>query len=79
MEIHLTPEKEALLRQVAARTGQDAAQVVQDAVDRLLDHDTWFIQEVEKGLSQAAKGDLIEHDEVVSRIEKRLKDKQSHS
>lgn len=79
MEIHLTPEKEALLRQVAARTGQDAAQVVQDAVDRLLDHDSWFIQEVEKGLSQAAKGDLIEHDEVVSRIEKRLKDKQSHS
>lgn len=79
MEIHLTPEKEALLRQVAARNGQDAAQVVQEAVDRLLDHDTWFIQEVEKGLSQAAKGDLIEHDEVVARVEKRLKDKQSHS
>jgi predicted transcriptional regulator len=79
MEIHLTPEKEALLRQVAARTGQDAVQVVQEAVDRLLDHDTWFVQEVEKGLSQAAKGDLIEHDEVVARIEKRLKDKQPRS
>jgi len=79
MEIHLTPEKEALLRQVAARTGQDAAQVVQEAVDRLLDHDTWFIREVEKGQMQAAKGDLIEHDEVVERIEKRLKDKKSHS
>jgi len=79
MEIHLTPEKEALLRQVAARTGQDAVQVVQEAVDRLLDHDTWFVQEVEKGLSQAAKGNLIEHDEVVARIEKRLKDKQPRS
>jgi predicted transcriptional regulator len=77
MEIHLTPEKEALLRQVAARNGQDAAQVIQEAVDRLLDHDTWFVQEVEKGQSQAAKGDLIEHDEVVTRMEKRLKDKQS--
>ncbi|HEX3090995.1 MAG TPA: hypothetical protein VHW72_00150 [Candidatus Angelobacter sp.] len=79
MEIHLTPEKEALLRQVAARTGQDAAQVVQEAVDRLLDHDTWFIREVEKGQMQAAKGDLIEHDEVVARIEKRLKDEKSRS
>ena len=79
MEIHLTPKKEALLRQVAARNGQDAAQVVQEAVDRLLDHDTWFIQEVEKGQSQAAKGGLIEHDEVVARIEKRLKDKQHRS
>jgi predicted transcriptional regulator len=77
MEIHVTPEKEALLRQVAARTGQDAAQVIQEAVDRLLDHDKWFVQEVEKGQLQAAKGDLIEHDEVVTRIEKRLKDKQS--
>jgi len=79
MEIHLTPEKEALLRQVAARTGQDAAQVVQEAVDRLLDHDTWFIREVEKGQMQAAKGDLIEHDEVVARLEKRLKEKQHRS
>jgi predicted transcriptional regulator len=79
MEIHLTPEKEALLRQVAARTGQDAAQVVQEAVDRLLDHDTWFIREVEKGQMQAAKGDLIEHDEVVARIEGRLQEKKSRS
>ena len=79
MEIHLTPEKEALLRQVAARNGQDAAQVIQEAVDRLLDHDTWFVQEVEKGQSQAAREDLIEHDEVVARMEKRLKEKQHHS
>ncbi|HEY2116044.1 MAG TPA: hypothetical protein VGJ51_13190 [Candidatus Angelobacter sp.] len=79
MEIHLTPEKEALLRQVAARTGQDAAQVVQEAVDRLLDHDTWFVREVEKGQLQAAQGDLIEHDEVVARIERRLKDKKPRS
>lgn len=76
MEIHLTPEKEARLRQVAARNGQDTVQVIQEAVDRLLDHDTWFVQEVEKGQFQAAEGDLVEHDEVVARIEKRLQKKQ---
>ena len=79
MQIQLTPEKEALLRQVAARTGQDASQVVQEAVDRLLDHDTWFIREVEKGQMQAAEGDLIAHDEVVARIERRMKEKKSRS
>jgi predicted transcriptional regulator len=79
MEIHLTPEKEALLRQVAARTGRDAAQVVQEAVDRLLDHDTWFIREVEKGQMQAAKGDLIAHDEVIARVERRLQEKKPRS
>ena len=79
MEIHLTPEKEALLRQLAARTGQDTAQVLQEAVDRLLDHDAWFSKEVEKGQLQAAEGKLIDHDEVVARIEKRLQERQSRS
>ncbi|HEY2391249.1 MAG TPA: hypothetical protein VGK22_08740 [Candidatus Angelobacter sp.] len=79
MEIHLTPEKEALLRQLADRTGQDTAQVIQEAVDRLLDHDTWFNSEVEKGQLQAAEGKLIEHDELVARIEKRIQERQSRS
>jgi predicted transcriptional regulator len=79
MEIHLTPEKEALLRQFAARTGQDTAEVIREAVDRLLEHDSWFRQEVEKGQAQAARGELIDHDEVVKRIEKRLQEKQSRS
>ena len=63
----------------AARTGQDTAQVIQEAVDRLLDHDAWFAQEVEKGQSQVAKGELIDHDELVARIEKRLREKQPRS
>jgi predicted transcriptional regulator len=79
MEINLTPEQEALLRQVAARTGQNTAQVIQEAVDRLLDHDTWFIREVEQGQLQAAEGNLIEHDDVVARIQERLQKKQSPS
>ena len=70
MEIHLTPEKEALLRELAARTGQDTAQVIQDAVDRLLDHDSWFREEVQKGQAEAARGNLISHEEVGKRIEK---------
>jgi predicted transcriptional regulator len=79
MEIHLTPEKEAQLLQLAARTGKDTTQVIQEAVDRLLDHEAWFVQEVEKGQLQAAKGEVIDHDELVARIEKRLQEKQSRS
>jgi len=75
MEVNLSPEKEALLHQLAARTGRDTAQLVQEAVDRLLDYDSWFIKQVERGLAQAERGELIEHDEVVRRIEKRLRKK----
>jgi predicted transcriptional regulator len=79
MEIHLTPEKEAQLRELAARTGQDTAQMVQEALDRLLDHDLWFREEVRKGQAAAARGDLISHEEVGRRIEQFLQEKQSRS
>ena len=79
MEIHLTPEREARLNQLAARSGRNTAELVQEAVDRLLDYESWFIQEVEKGLAQSTRGELIEHEEVVARIEKRLKEKQPRS
>ena len=43
------------------------------------DYERWFIQEVEKGLAAAHKGELLEHDEVVARIEKYLQVKISKS
>jgi predicted transcriptional regulator len=79
MEIHLTPEKEARVRELAARTGQETAQVIEEAVDRLLDYDSWFIREVEKGQVEAARGNLISHEEVGRRIEKLIKETKSRS
>lgn len=37
MEVHLPAEKEERLRRFATRAGKDAAQVVEEAVDRLLE------------------------------------------
>ena len=76
MEVHLTPEKQALLQQLATRTGKNTVDLVQEAVDRLLDYDAWFVQEVEKGLGQAARGELIDHEDLVARIEKRIQTRQ---
>jgi predicted transcriptional regulator len=69
MEIHLPPDKEARLRQLAIRTGRDAAQVVEEAVDQMLDYEQHFIAAVEEGRASACRGDLLEHDEVVERTE----------
>ena len=73
MEVHLTPEKQHQIQQFASRTGRDAAQVVEEAVDRLLEYDTRFIAAVEKGRESARRGELIEHDELVERIERMLR------
>ena len=72
MEVHLSPEKEARLQELASRTGRDAAQVVQVAVDRILEYEESFLAAVEKGRASARRGDLLEHDEVVQRIEQIL-------
>lgn len=70
VEVRLSPEKEAQLKSVASRTGRPAAQLVEEAVDRMLEYDARFIEAVEVGRAAAHRGDLVEHDEVVSRIER---------
>ena len=73
MEVHFSPEKEARLQQVASRCGKEAAQVVEEAVDRMLEYETRFVEAVEEGRASARRGDLLEHDQVVERIEQMLR------
>lgn len=72
MEVRFSPDKEARLRDFATRTGKDAAQIVEEAVDRMLEYDACFIEAVKEGRAAARRGDLLEHDVVVERVEKLL-------
>jgi predicted transcriptional regulator len=76
MELKLTPELQAKLDEIAAQQGRDAQSLVQDAVQRLVDYDQWFVREVEKGLAQIERGEVLEHEEVGARLEKLLSEKQ---
>jgi predicted transcriptional regulator len=58
MEVNLSPEKEARLRHFAIRTGRDTTQLVEEAVDRMLEYDARFIEAVEEGRAAARGGDL---------------------
>jgi predicted transcriptional regulator len=69
MEVRFAPEKEERLHRLAAQQGRGAEELVQEAVDRMLEYETWFIAEVEKGLAQVDRGEVLDHDEVVRRIE----------
>ena len=70
MEVNFTPEQQNRLHQVATRTGKDPRQVVEEGIDRMLDYDEHFMAAVEQGRASARRGDLLEHDEVVERIER---------
>lgn len=77
MEVKLTPELEAKLDSIAAKQGRDAQSLVQEAVEPLVGYDEWFVREVEKGLAQIERSEVLEHEEVGVRLEKLLNEKQS--
>ena len=72
MEIHLSADKESRLLQFANRAGKHPEQVVEEAVDNLLEHETHYVEAVEKGRRSVLRGDLLENDEVVERIARQL-------
>ncbi len=79
MEVHLTPDVEAKLARLAAEQGRNAEALAQEVIEHFVDYDTWFIREVEKGLEQIDRGELLTHEAVGARLEKRIASKQSPS
>lgn len=72
MEVQFSPETETRLEEAASRSGKSASQLVKEAVDRMLDCERHFAEAVEKGQASARNGDLLDHEEVVNRIEQLL-------
>jgi predicted transcriptional regulator len=72
MEVHFTPEQEARLSQLASYAGTDTEQLVKDAALRLVEDDVEFRAGVRRGLAQADRGELIEHEDVKTRIRRAL-------
>ncbi len=71
MPLNLPPELESKLARIAAERGCDADALAREAIERFLDYDAWFVQEVNKGLAAADRGDVIEHDQVRKLIDSR--------
>jgi predicted transcriptional regulator len=76
MEVPLSPDVQAKLTRLAAEQGRDTETLAQEAIARFVDYDEWFIREVEKGLASAGRGELLAHEEVGTRIERLIAEKQ---
>jgi len=76
MVINLSPELQAELERVASQQGRDSETLVREAVTRLVGYDDWFIRQVEAGLAQAERGDLLDHEEVAAQMETLIGQKQ---
>lgn len=70
MEVHFSPDVETRLLQVASANGKDAQQLVKETVARMLDNQARFIAGVQSGIEQADRGEFVEHQEVLHRIDR---------
>jgi predicted transcriptional regulator len=71
MEVHFSEDVQAKLIRLASEQGRDAETFVREVVERAVNHDDWFLQEVEKGMAVADNGEFIEHEEVLKLINSR--------
>ena len=72
MEVILPPDVHAKLTRMAHERGIDAQALAREAIERLVDYDDWFVREVEKGLAQIERGETLSHEQVGTRLDKRL-------
>lgn len=77
MEVNLSPDLEAKLARVAGQRGCDVEALAREAIERLINYDEWFGREVEKGLAQIERGDVLTHEAVGARLAKRVTEKQT--
>ena len=73
MDVHVTPEQEAQLSQIASKAGTDPERLVNDAALSLLQEDARFRAAVREGVAQADRGKFIEQEEMGARLEPMLR------
>lgn len=71
MEVRLKPDLQAKLTRLATEQVRDSESLVVEAVERMVNYDEWFLQEVEKGIAAADRGEFVDHEEVKKLIDRR--------
>jgi predicted transcriptional regulator len=79
MEVLLSPDLQDKLTRIARERGTDPQTLAREAIEQFVDYDDWFVREVEKGLAQIERGEVLNHEEVGARLEKRLTEQRPRS
>jgi len=69
MELHLSPETEAKLNELAQRTRRGTDDLLQEAVNHLLTYNEWFERKVKGSMAAAERGETIPDEEVRAWLE----------
>ena len=79
IKVTLPPEIENKLARLANQRGIDAQSLARTAIESLVDYDAWFIREVETGLGQIDRGQVLTHEVVGARLDGRFTENRARS
>jgi predicted transcriptional regulator len=65
--------QESQLNDLAMKAGRDTDDLAQEAVARSLADNEWFMDQVQIGIDQIARGEFIEEEEMDARVERMLR------
>jgi predicted transcriptional regulator len=71
MDVPLNPELQAKVRRLAEQQGRASTALIVEAIERMVNHDEWFLREVDKGLAAADRGEFVDHKDVRKTIDER--------
>jgi predicted transcriptional regulator len=71
MELHLTPETEVKLNDLARRTRRGTDDLLQEAVEHLVTYNDWFERKVKDSIAAAERGETVPDEEVRAWLEER--------
>ena len=71
--IRVDERKLKRLDRLARSIDRPRSWVLGQAIDQYIEHQDWFTREVERGIEQADRGEIIPHDEVMSEVRERLR------
>ena len=70
MEVHFSPDVERRPQQAAPANGKDAEQLVQETVSHMLENRARFIVGVQRGVEEADRGEVVDHQEMLRRLDR---------
>ena len=72
ISLRMSEEKIQQVDSLAKTLGRSRAWVINQAMDRYLAYESWFITQVEQGLAEAEAGKTVPHDEVMAGLRERI-------
>lgn len=73
MEVQLTADQQASLRNLSLQTGRTTDELMREAISLLLVEDESFRKDVQHGIEQLDRGEFIDQDEMDERVRQLLR------